>query len=154
MLLLNLRLKSDRMQTCTSCKDTKPLTEFYRKATGNAVKDTFCKICCGMRDRRKAHWPLLSVDAVRKIYNQMFESQAGCCAICLRHQSEFKKGFAVDHDHTTGRVRGLLCINCNKGLGNFYDNLDKLEAAKRYLKYFNMVAVLDTAAAPATPSED
>ena len=42
-------------------------------------------------------------------YDDMFEEQHGCCVICGRHQSEFKQKLAVDHNHTTGKVRALLC---------------------------------------------
>lgn len=50
-------------------------------------------------------------------YNEMLTQQNGCCAICGRHQSEFKKSLGVDHNHITGKVRGLLCNNCNRSLG-------------------------------------
>ena len=66
-------------------------------------------------------------------YNQMFADQNGCCAICGLHQSEFKKALHVDHCHTTDKVRGLLCAECNLGLGKFKDNIQTLENAIRYL---------------------
>lgn len=69
-----------------------------------------------------------------EIYNEMFQLQNGCCAICGKHQSEFKSALAVDHDHKTGKIRGLLCINCNTGLGRFYDSSDLLRTAIDYLK--------------------
>jgi hypothetical protein len=50
-------------------------------------------------------------------YNKMFEEQHGCCAICGRHQSEFKRSLAIDHNHITYKVRGLLCNNCNRAIG-------------------------------------
>src|SRR4030042_5864910 len=51
-------------------------------------------------------------------YNELFEKQNECCAICGEHQSKFNKAFAVDHNHETGEVRGLLCQNCNNVLGH------------------------------------
>ena len=52
-----------------------------------------------------------------EIYKKMFEEQQGCCAICGRHQTEFKRTLDVDHDHVTGKVRKLLCIYCNTNVG-------------------------------------
>lgn len=66
-------------------------------------------------------------------FNQLFEKQNGCCAICGRHQSEFKRSLAVDHDHKTGEVRGLLCFTCNRVLGMFYDDPVKFLRAADYL---------------------
>ena len=70
-------------------------------------------------------------------YNQMFADQAGCCYICNIHQSEFKRALAVDHCHTTGQVRGLLCLNCNTGLGSFFDDEKLLIKAIDYLREKN-----------------
>jgi hypothetical protein len=67
-------------------------------------------------------------------YNQMFEIQGGCCAICGKHQSEFKKALCVDHNHETGQVRGLLCNACNSMLGYAFDNKIILGNAIKYLK--------------------
>ncbi|MBU6231644.1 hypothetical protein KGP36_03165 [Patescibacteria group bacterium] len=47
-------------------------------------------------------------------YDELLEKQGGCCAICDRHHSEFKTRLAVDHDHSTLRIRGLLCNYCNR----------------------------------------
>jgi len=52
-------------------------------------------------------------------YNELFSQQGGKCAICRKHQSEFSYPLYVDHDHKTGKVRGLLCCGCNTGLGHF-----------------------------------
>lgn len=62
-------------------------------------------------------------------YHLMVEQQGGACAICLQKSERL----AVDHDHTTGEVRGLLCVNCNIGLGNMRDSVEALENAIRYL---------------------
>jgi len=52
-------------------------------------------------------------------YNQMFESQQGACLLCNTHQSQLKTALHVDHDHESGKVRGLLCFECNKRLGRY-----------------------------------
>lgn len=67
-------------------------------------------------------------------WQDMFEEQRGCCAICQRHQSEFKKRLFVDHDHTTGKIRQLLCFGCNSILGYAFENTQTLEKAIAYLE--------------------
>lgn len=66
-------------------------------------------------------------------YNEMFEKQGGMCGICGRHQSELKTSLHVDHDHQTGKIRGLLCTNCNTALGLLKENQDTLFSAQVYL---------------------
>ena len=76
-------------------------------------------------------------------YDKLFMQQSGVCAIC--HQPEVTEGIrrgvtrvaksmAVDHDHESGNVRGLLCRLCNTSLGGFRDNIGILESAIRYLQ--------------------
>jgi hypothetical protein len=55
-------------------------------------------------------------------YNKFFEQQKGRCKICGKHQKNFKNALHVDHDHKTGKIRGLLCGNCNRTLGYFNEN--------------------------------
>ena len=64
-------------------------------------------------------------------YDQMLFEQSYVCAICHKPCS---KALAVDHDHKTGAVRGLLCMNCNHGLGKFKDDPNLLMAAIKYLQ--------------------
>lgn len=72
-------------------------------------------------------------------YNEMLASQNGVCAICknpettINHQSKKVQNLAVDHCHTTGKVRGLLCNLCNTGLGKFRENPDFLAQAISYV---------------------
>jgi hypothetical protein len=66
-------------------------------------------------------------------YNKLFEKQNGCCAICGKHQSEFKLALSVDHNHETGKVRELLCHHCNHLLGNAMENLEILQRSIDYL---------------------
>ena len=70
-------------------------------------------------------------------YNIMFEEQKGCCSICGDHQSSMLKSLSVDHCHETGRIRGLLCKNCNTSLGQFKDNIAILFKAIEYLRKFS-----------------
>lgn len=67
-------------------------------------------------------------------YNALFEKQRGKCAICGAHQSEFVKRLYVDHNHNTGRVRALLCVNCNMLIGHAREKLSILMGAIEYLK--------------------
>lgn len=68
-----------------------------------------------------------------KKYNDLLKEQNYSCAICGLDQSRFEKALSVDHCHTSGKVRGLLCQLCNTGLGSFKDNKKVLEKAIEYL---------------------
>jgi len=70
-------------------------------------------------------------------YDELFKKQKGRCAICKKPQSEFKRKFALDHCHKTNKIRGLLCTNCNTGIGFLNDNIDNLKNAIQYLRKFN-----------------
>jgi hypothetical protein len=69
---------------------------------------------------------------------EMERAQGGVCAICQRPERNQRQGvtkaLAVDHDHATGQVRGLLCEDCNRGLGMFGDSTKTLLAAVAYLQ--------------------
>ncbi len=65
-------------------------------------------------------------------YDTLLRSQNGVCAICSREPVDGQR-LAVDHDHKTGKVRGLLCFKCNTGLGHLGDSLDTLKRAVDYL---------------------
>ena len=66
-------------------------------------------------------------------YDNKLVKQNHKCAICGLDETENKKKLAVDHDHSTGKIRDLLCINCNTGLGMFKENIDNLATAIKYL---------------------
>lgn len=72
-------------------------------------------------------------------YNKMMEDQQGVCKICglpeskLDHRSKLPRRLAVDHCHSTGKVRGLLCSDCNTALGLMKDNPKLLNEAIKYL---------------------
>lgn len=73
-------------------------------------------------------------------YNVILEAQGGVCAICLGKESvvdnrtQKPRNLAVDHDHDTDEVRGLLCMACNQGLGNFREDAQTLRSAIAYLE--------------------
>lgn len=69
-------------------------------------------------------------------YNSLFIKQKGKCAICGKHQSELKRSLAVDHCHKTGRVRGLLCRNCNTAIGMLNEDIENLRCAILYLNEY------------------
>jgi hypothetical protein len=90
--------------------------------------------------RRQTNWRLekrygISVD----FFEKLLFSQGHRCAICLIHIEEHKANktkdvnFAVDHCHSTGLIRGLLCYKCNMGLGYFNDNPELTQSATNYL---------------------
>jgi hypothetical protein len=70
-------------------------------------------------------------------YLNMLEAQGGCCAICGTNDTGKRKAFAVDHNHETGKVRGLLCSNCNTGIGNLKENEGIMLRAIEYLRNTN-----------------
>lgn len=72
-------------------------------------------------------------------YDAEFAAQNGVCAICGRPERRLSRlgkvvALSIDHDHNTGKYRGLLCTGCNYGLGCFGDNPDRLRTALRYLE--------------------
>jgi len=89
---------------------------------------------------KKAVWKsrLKKYGIDEKIYLEMLSKQNEVCAICLRKdKSIYKNGttrkLSVDHDHNTGKVRGLLCQRCNVAIGYFEDNPYICERAFKYL---------------------
>ena len=71
------------------------------------------------------------------IYNNMYVEQNGRCKICNRHQSRFSKRLSLDHNHKTGKVRGLLCQACNTSLGLMQENEQSLLKMLLYIKQNN-----------------
>lgn len=64
-------------------------------------------------------------------YDEIVAIQGGLCAICLKPPG--KRRLQVDHDHKTGRVRGLVCFRCNYGMGWFQEDLERLKRIESYL---------------------
>lgn len=78
-------------------------------------------------------WKLKQYGLTPEDYARMYNECGGKCNICDRHQSEIGGALTVDHDHSNGKARGLLCRNCNASLGGFQDDPVILSKAVEYL---------------------
>jgi hypothetical protein len=129
-------------------KNKKQLSE-YKKQYQTLNKEKIKMYCMENADRKKAYvvkykatrkeqfkdYTLIKAYGIKsKEYNKLLEKQNGCCAICKKPQESFKRMLSVDHDHTTGKIRGLLCYRCNSALGFLCDSVDMLNVAIKYLE--------------------
>lgn len=83
---------------------------------------------------KQATYKKLGIKITKEEYDKMYVDQNGKCAICENPPTGFKKSLCLDHCHDSLKVRGLLCDNCNAGLGKFKDDIDILLKAVDYLK--------------------
>lgn len=119
----------------------KPYQERYRKnrtnEEKNSIKEYQQKYWINNHTRRipikKNYFLKNKYGLTLEQYNDLFNKQNGCCAICGVHQKELKLPLCVDHCHNTNNIRGLLCSKCNSGLGFFKDNVLFLKSAIKYL---------------------
>jgi NMD protein affecting ribosome stability and mRNA decay len=90
------------------------------------------------KDKNQKKWLKTRYGLTLEDWNMMFEEQGGVCAICKSPDPKGHHGrFHVDHDHVTGKIRGLLCDTCNRGIGMFYDSPVMLRSAATYLEKFD-----------------
>jgi hypothetical protein len=82
---------------------------------------------------KRTWWLRLNYGMTQPQFLELLAKQDGACAICGTLDPAPHPSFSVDHDHQTGKVRGLLCFNCNIALGKFRDSPDLLEKALVYL---------------------
>jgi len=145
------------MKVCTVCKEEKEYEHFYKSSR---EKDGFgyrCKTCDNearrvSRNRNipkkenptwlgyKRRWIMLKYGLELGEYERILEAQSHCCAICGTNNPAGEGvhngrllSFAVDHDHVTGKNRGLLCNLCNRGIGFLQDDVEVLRKALEYL---------------------
>lgn len=114
---------------CTRCKQAKPSTSEYFPYHNKKLNglDSWCKECRATYRsgiRRGRYRNAISDEALKDL---IASTQA--CVICESKEEKL----VVDHDHATGKVRGMLCNHCNRGLGHFRDDPKLLELAKLYL---------------------
>lgn len=131
------------LKTCKNCKQAKPYSEFGMHRISRDGFKADCRECRadeGVRrrdknpDRNRENWLKRNYGISQEDYARMLAEQGGKCAICSLDEANSVWGrLAVDHDHQTGKIRGLLCSPCNTGIGNFKDNVDRLNRALEYL---------------------
>ena len=118
--------------------------EHFKKATANWKSKNWDRVLAGCRrwrennpEKRKSIYAKSSRKRLYGLTEEQFQtmlsSQDGKCSICGRERSQLVKQLCVDHDHETGKVRGLLCDKCNRGLGFFNDDHELLKKALNYL---------------------
>ena len=148
------------IKKCKKCKTNKNLSEFYRDKLKQDGRVDTCKVCASVYYRKHyqlnkdkyREWQIKNrnkdLEKYRKYYRDyqlkknfnltpeqyesMFDKQDRKCAICKREKS--KSRMAVDHCHKTGKIRGILCLYCNRGLGLFQDDIELLKISIKYLK--------------------
>ena len=125
------------MKRCPDCREWKPPDEFPRNRRMRDGRHAYCKPCHNARCREtrerlyggSRHYHLKRRYGIGSAeVDALIERQGNVCPICGREGPE-----QVDHDHATGKVRGVLCFNCNGGLGQFRDDVDALSNAIGYL---------------------
>lgn len=143
-------------KTCTQCGETKPLAAFHKNRQSKDGRYAWCGSCKNAKAvGYYSRWtPEQRVKHRRRILLHrhgiepeavvaLFVGQDGRCAICRREaiapasvEGEGRKPsdvLQIDHDHSTGAIRGLLCFECNTGLGKFGDSAEQLTRAAEYL---------------------
>jgi len=132
---------------CTKCGEMKPLSAFDKNRDGRPYLHSACRTC---RSAAAYQWWLDNKDRAadtrrrRELagygmtveeYDDLLARQDGHCGICEAVDAGADhKRLPVDHDHATGRVRGLLCHRCNRALGLLGDDIDLLRKAIKYLE--------------------
>ncbi len=133
--------QSTNVWRCSRCHKTKPKQEFYRRSLKSRFN--WCKECHKALTSRYYHARYSknrAIDLKEKYgisvedYTAMITAQGGGCAICGKIVFESK--LCVDHNHETGKVRALLCKQCNLILGLAKDQPEILISATTYLKKY------------------
>lgn len=124
------------MTVCRSCRYPVP-TDLANAEKARAYRRSHRKQCKAIERRA---YMRSKYGISEEEYDALFQEQGGVCAICERPElvstirSEGPRRLAIDHDHKTGKVRGLLCFRCNTMLGRLLDNVCVLNRAIEYLQ--------------------
>lgn len=136
------------LKVCTKCKEAKPLTEYSLKRPKNRKPglQPRCKSCCAKdtqlwnesnKETSRDRYLQRTYGISEKEYNARLLAQDNKCIICDTEFQTDKFGSkypVVDHCHTNGHIRGILCNECNRGLGYFHDSREALYKAALYVQ--------------------
>ena len=136
----------EELRTCSSCGETKPITEYHWHYKDKGIRRYHCKVCRSnvekerqrsdaYKEKRKDYNLQKAYGISSEEYEQKLKYQNYGCAICGRKATN--KALAVDHCHETGKIRDILCGYCNVGLGSFFDRPELLEKAADYIRKHN-----------------
>ncbi len=116
---------------CSTCEAPRHETEFVRNKSKPGGRDSECLQCKQDRELSRK----FGISLVQ--YHEMLHEQGGVCCICMgeepRQRMGIPRALAVDHDHLTGEIRGLLCSGCNSALGLLKDRPRLIARAIEYL---------------------
>lgn len=150
------------VKKCSECDEVKPVGDLYLRGDRKGLRPK-CKPCHraeskqrwhsdqSLRDRNYDGWLRRTYGMSLDDYNALAESQGWVCAICGHdpktlhaNKSRQAQRLYVDHCHTTGQIRGLLCFKCNRKIAPFESNEDWLQRALIYLQLLESADTLDT----------
>ena len=140
------------MKVCSKCNIGKPLDSFHKRSNRPCGVRSICKDCYKQypRELKRSEGYTRNYDLQRSYsittagYNELLESQGGKCKICGVPQNTLtghKKNLCVDHDHNTGKIRGIICDKCNRGIGLLNDSEETLRAALSYLEQARLTEI-------------
>lgn len=114
----------------------------YRSSETAKIKRRAYKQTPKAKDARRNQLFIKNFGITLEHYNRLYAEQRGVCAICEKPETLIVRGvpynLAVDHCHVTGRVRGLLCRDCNQGIGKFHDTVALFARATSYLQQYGI----------------
>ena len=146
------------IKVCPKCNESLPHTAFNKSSRRDGLQ-TYCRSCHNAMQREKYNSdpaekvkrqmrerkrnllnPLAKKDSELKrlygigidVYLKMLQDQGEVCKIC-KQDCKTKYSLSVDHDHKSGKIRGLLCNRCNRAIGMFEDNPELLRLAAEYI---------------------
>jgi len=147
------------MKKCRQCKQSRNIEDFHKDYKCNDGRSLRCRYCAIERSKKwyaanrgidyarkgrarhlRKYWPGSTVEEAETNYNNLIIAQNNKCKICNREEKSIEartnkiRLLCIDHNHRTGKVRGLLCNRCNKCLGQLEDDKNLLYTMINYLE--------------------